>query len=73
MMLASMLEELIQDQDFLEFISQEVEVEEVEVEEVEVEEVEEGEMEEGEMEEEDSMVESPKSMMDRRSTLMGAM
>lgn len=63
MMLASMLEELMKDQDFLDFISQEVEVEEVEEEE----------MEEEEMGEEDSMVESPKSMMDRRSTLMGAM
>ena len=60
MMLASMLEELMQDQDFLDFIAGEVEVEGPE-------------MEEGEEEGEDSMVEPAKSMMNRRNTLMGAM
>jgi hypothetical protein len=63
MMLASMLEELMQDQDFLDFIAGEVEVE-VEGPEME---------EEGEDEGEGSMVEPAKSMMNRRSTLMGAM
>lgn len=62
MMLASMLEELMQDQDFLDFIAGEVEVE-----------VEEDMMDEDTMEEEDSMVESPEAMMNRRNTLMGAM
>lgn len=62
MMLASMLEELMQDQDFLDFIAGEVEVEGPEMEE-------EGEEDEGE----GSMVEPAKSMMNRRNTLMGAM
>ena len=60
MMLASMLEELIRDEDFMEFIAGEVEVE-----------VEDDEMM---MEEEGGgMEETPASLMDRRSTLMGAM
>jgi hypothetical protein len=63
MMLASMIEELIRDEDFMEFIAGGVEVEEVE----------EDTMDEDTMEEEDSMVESPKSLMNRRATLMGAM
>ena len=62
MMLASMLEELMQDQDFMEFIAGEVEVE-----------VEEDVMDEDMMEDADSMVETPESMMNRRNTLMGAM
>lgn len=63
MMLASMLEELIRDEDFMDFIAGEVEVEGPEME------------EEGEEEDEgeDSMGESAKSMMNRRTTLMGAM
>ena len=60
MMLASMLEELMQDQDFMEFIAGEVEVEE-------------DVMDEDMMEDADSMVETPESMMNRRNTLMGAM
>ena len=62
MMLASMLEELMQDQDFMDFIAGEVEVE-----------VEEDVMDEDMMEDADSMVETPESMMNRRNTLMGAM
>lgn len=61
MMLSSMIEELIRDEDFLAFIAGEAEVEV------------EGPETEDEGEEEDSMVESPKSLMNRRSTLMGAM
>lgn len=63
MMLVSMLEELVRDEDFMEFIAGEVEVE-----------VEEEDEDEDMMEvEEGSMVEPAKSMMNRRSTLMGAM
>ena len=61
MMLASMLEELMQDQDFLDFIAGEVEVEEVD----------EDTMDEDEGE--GPMVEPAESMMNRRNTLMGAM
>jgi hypothetical protein len=62
MMLASMLEELMQDQGFMEFIAGEVEVE-----------VEEDMMGEDMMEDAGPMVETPESMMNRRNTLMGAM
>lgn len=61
MMLASMLEELIRDEDFLDFIAGEVEVKEVDED-----------MDE-DMDEDEGMVESPEAMMNRRSTLMGAM
>ena len=59
MMLASMLEELMQDQDFMEFIAGEVELEE-------------DTMDEDLEEAEGSMVEPAESLMNRRSTLMGA-
>ena len=65
MMLTSMIEDLIRDEDFFEFIEGDVEVgEEMEDEEMEDEDM---------MEEEGSMVEPAKSLMNRRSTLMGAM
>jgi len=67
MMLTSMIEDLLQDQDFMDFIAGEVEVE------VEGPEMEEEGEEEGEDEGEGSMVEPAKSMMNRRNTLMGAM
>ena len=63
MMLASMMDELIRDQDFLDFLQGQVEVE-VESEESE---------EEGMEEEESSEVVTPASLMNRRNTLMGAM
>jgi hypothetical protein len=63
MMLASMLEELMQDQDFLDFIAGEVEVEEVD----------EDMMDEDMDEDEGPMVEPAESMMNRRNTLLGAM
>ena len=66
MMLASMLEELMRDEDFMDFIAGEVEVE------VENEDSEEDKMED-KMEGEGGMEESAKSMMNRRNTLMGAM
>lgn len=59
MMLASMLEELMQDQDFMEFIAGEVELEE-------------DTMDEDLEEAEGSMVEPAESLMNRRTTLMGA-
>lgn len=67
MMLASMLEEFIRDEDFMDFIAGEVEVEGPEMEE--------DTMDEDTMEDEGegSMVEPAKSMMNRRNTLMGAM
>ena len=61
MMLASMLEELIRDEDFMDFIAGEVDVEEVEDDEMMME------------EEGGGMEETPASLMDRRNTLMGAM
>jgi len=61
MMLTSMIEDLIRDEDFFEFIEGDVDVEEEKMDEENME------------EEEESVVESPKSMMNRRSTLMGAM
>jgi hypothetical protein len=67
MMLVSMLEELIRDEDFMEFISGEVELpEEEDTQEL---------IMRGEglpLEDEDEIVEPAKSMMNRRSTLMGA-
>ena len=59
MMLDSMLEAMIRDEDFMEFIAGEVELEEDTMDE---------DLEEGE----DSMVEPAESLMNRRTTLMGA-
>lgn len=59
MMLDSMLEAMIRDEDFMEFIAGEVELEEDTMDE---------DLEEGK----DSMVEPAESLMNRRSTLMGA-
>jgi hypothetical protein len=65
MMLTSMIEDLIRDEDFFEFIEGDVDVgEEMMDEEMK---------DEDTMEEEGSMVEPAKSLMNRRSTLMGAM
>jgi hypothetical protein len=65
MMLTSMIEDLIRDEDFFEFIEGDVDVEE----EMMDEEMEDEDM----MEEEGSMDEPAKALMNRRSTLMGAM
>ena len=59
MMLDSMLEAMIRDEDFMEFIAGEVELEEDTMDQ---------DLEEGE----DSMVEPAESLMNRRTTLMGA-
>jgi len=61
MMLVSMLEELIRDEDFMEFIAGEVEVA-----------VEDDTMDQDLEEEGGSMVEPAESLMNRRATLMGA-
>ena len=72
MMLVSMLEELVRDEDFMEFIAGEVELPEGEEDTQELIMRGEGLPLEDEDREADEMVEPAKSMMNRRNTLMGA-